>query len=1023
MFRFRRRSVAVRFGIVAAVIGLVALALLPGAGATLASAVAPARAAAPVKAVTATATSSAVPTVGQTKCVPSGTDDLGLTCTGTYGGDRAWDPWTGQMLPASDPPTVTISQASDLTDQDVKVTWQNFTPILDGQFDTANPSSPLGAVFPVSIFECKGTNPDFSDAVTLEADCYTVPVGSVITAWQGGPPNAQMGFTMDGDAPPTNAIDSALNSILSSPYSAAYGYNYIKNVLKRTAPLPSGSPFCTDTPPSQQCTYNGGDPSSWSGQADFHVETHTPTNKDTFFSCNVSTPCSLVVDPIWGGESPTGNRPYEWPEPSSCHTHDIGLFDAPVGDLEPAGGESVSDGTTTEPSQQPPLLIGNSGSCWAADRIVIPLSFAATSKDCPSTAPQFYAEGSPMTQLQMNQWLIGWCTGAGALTVNYTSNPESVARNDFLNPPQFGNRADMALVSLPADATAQQASSRKFTYAPLANSGIGVAFELDDMGTAAQINRLVLNPELLAKLTTQSYELQYGGCTPGAQGAPPQPSLSCDPAVLNDPETLFDDNEFLSLNQDCEPVGAPYAEGEPYTCGTHNVPVTGTPNPLGVNSSYSDFPTHFSNAQPLLGTFLPTVLSGDSDMTYDMTNVIADDPTAKAFLNTNVAPGGVHVNDNYLHVPYPVSQFNVLDDGFTNLNVQECQFLNGKPDGCAGGFPNTTMFVSWVPQQDLATIVQDLLTNQTTAESTSPACPGTIGAGNGCTNATELTYPPVGTLSQGQRDLLSVLDLGDIAVNGFATASIVNADGVPVAPSQASVEAAVEDMKTNPDGVTQFFDYSSTTDKAAYPLSMVNYAMVPTCGLSKSEASAIAEFLTRAATTGQVQGGAPGQLGPGYYPLTAAQKAQTLEAASEVRSQDCKSLPPDHRIDGHPAPNDVTPAGSSTHKTTGPGGPAGSHASPAGKNGPGQGGPTGANALPAKAQTAAFGQKSPDSGLTGLLLLLAMIVGGLAIIGGPAAWVVTVTGKWPVVARYTRPAWAWARPAWTRVRATVIRRP
>jgi hypothetical protein len=59
-----------------------------------------------------------------------------------------------------------------------------------------------------------------------------------------------------------------------------------------------------------------------------------------------------------------------------------------------------------------------------------------------------------------------------------------------------------------------------------------------------------------------------------------------------------------------------------------------------------------------------------------------------------------------------------------------------------------------------------------------------------------------------------------------------------------------------------------------------------------------------------------------------------------------------------------------------------------------------------KAQTAAFGQKSADSGLTGILLLIALIVGGLLLIGGPTAWALTATGKWPVLIRWLRPVTA-----------------
>jgi hypothetical protein len=251
--------------------------------------------------------------------------------------------------------------------------------------------------------------------------------------------------------------------------------------------------------------------------------------------------------------------------------------------------------------------------------------------------------------------------------------------------------------------------------------------------------------------------------------------------------------------------------------------------------------------------------------------------------------------------------------------------------------------------------------------------------------------------------LFSELDLGDVAADLFPAASMVNGAGDAVAPSQTSVEAAVKDMKTNPDGITQFANESST-DPAAYPLAMVDYAMVPTCGLPASKASAIANFLDKAATSGQTQGVTPGTLAQGYYPLTSAQRAQTLKAAQEVKSQDCKSAPPDNTVSGHSGINDM---GSPHNGSGAPGSLTGTPGGgkPGGKAPGNVGAASGQTPSSAtgKLQPAAYGQKGADSGLTGILLLIALIVGGLALVGGPTAWVLTATGKWPVVLRWLRP--------------------
>ena len=66
---------------------------------------------------------------------------------------------------------------------------------------------------------------------------------------------------------------------------------------------------------------------------------------------------------------------------------------------------------------------------------------------------------------------------------------------------------------------------------------------------------------------------------------------------------------------------------------------------------------------------------------------------------------------------------------------------------------------------------------------------------------------------------------------------------------------------------------------------MVIYAMAPTSGLAHAKAAAIARFLDFAAGAGQTPGLQPGQLAPGYLPLTAALRAETRKAATDVANQ------------------------------------------------------------------------------------------------------------------------------------------
>jgi hypothetical protein len=144
-------------------------------------------------------------------------------------------------------------------------------------------------------------------------------------------------------------------------------------------------------------------------------------------------------------------------------------------------------------------------------------------------------------------------------------------------------------------------------------------------------------------------------------------------------------------------------------------------------------------------------------------------------------------------------------------------------------------------------------------------------------------YPSDTPEIPGQRALLAILDEADAAAFQFPTAAIPNAAGDYVQPTNASMTAALADMTSNGSGAEQV--NLNNTNPAAYPLTMVIYAAVPTACTPPSKASAIARFLDYAAGAGQVQGDQPGELPAGYLPLPASMRAQTDKAASEVAHQ------------------------------------------------------------------------------------------------------------------------------------------
>jgi hypothetical protein len=485
--------------------------------------------------------------------------------------------------------------------------------------------------------------------------------------------------------------------------------------------------------------------------------------------CGQGHACSLIIDAADGGNAGNGH--------CKDHSEDKGLFEYATG--------SSSFGSQT-------------GICAWRDRIIVPIHFAPTPTNCPVRNSQFSAIGSPMLARAMTSWQTKLCAAASPVVIRYDSTQgEPLARTDFTASPPT---ADVGFTTLPVTSTG--GAARPFTYAPVAITAESVAFGVDNSRTGKQDSHLKLDPRLVLKLLTQSFNFSNEGCGNG----PPHKGRTCDNGVDNDPASLFVDPEFRKLNPHFPPVSPAY----PYE--------------------------------------IPTVLSGQSDMTTELTKWISANKDAKAFAGGSFDPWGAHVNSWYLGMKLPTSALNSFDP-FPPIQRQ------------------------FVPVFPLSAVAQAQVNNMS---------PGTqwIPVANG-------SFPPPSPEIPGTRSLFAILDQSDAAAYRLPVASVENPAGNYVAPTAASMTAALSDMKTAKNGITQQFNLKNTSKKfrAAYPLTVVIYAMVPTGGISKRKAAKIAQWLDYVAGPGQQPGFGPGELPPGYLPLTATMRAQTLKAAREVLNQ------------------------------------------------------------------------------------------------------------------------------------------
>lgn len=324
---------------------------------------------------------------------------------------------------------------------------------------------------------------------------------------------------------------------------------------------------------------------------------------------------------------------------------------------------------------------------------------------------------------------------------------------------------------------------------------------------------------------------------------------------------------------------------------------------------------------------MPTVEQDSSDMTWEVTRWIAADQGATQFLRGQTDPYGEHLNTFYLGTQYPSQQFQSSD-------------------------PNSAAFWSYLPQPVYKVAWYQSLNWWPGIDWTTPVIgqPGNYAARH--------VEPP------GTRSLLAITDNPDAAAFTFPVMALENHAGKYVLPTSASMVAAVDSMTVSSNGITRDAN-TATSNPAAYPLTMVSYAMVPTGGISHAKAAKIAQWLDFVAGHGQVQGTQPGQLPAGYLPLPASLRQQTLKAAYEVL----------HQTGGH---------------SSGPGGGGGNgNGSGSGKNGSGSNGSgSGKNA-----STAANGGGKVNASYSNplsnafarLVVPLLIVLGALLAVGGSSA--------------------------------------
>ncbi|MER8186596.1 hypothetical protein [Kitasatospora sp. NPDC094015] len=482
----------------------------------------------------------------------------------------------------------------------------------------------------------------------------------------------------------------------------------------------------------------------------------------------------------------------------------------------PRGSTEVDGSTLTNPSarlQSSPLSATN----WS-HRLVVPLRFEPVGLSCPLGSSELATGGTEFAAEMVWRWQPALCRSAGRI-FNFGQATDDVARLRL-------TRDNPGLLYLGAPlAPGDQAEGRTPVYAPLAVSGLTLAFDIESQSNSLtppetakrdgqRIQEMNLTPRLVAKLLTQSYRFAVN---PG------------DPRVpAGNPRDLVSDPEFLDLNPQFRSLSFP--------------------------SGIADL-------------LLP---SPDGDLALAVWKWVLADPAAKAFVDGEVsARWHDSINTGFLAdstaVP-PVPKQELPVPGYPKPDgyCQQFDKESDRPEWCnLDGHP----YANNMAEAARAAARGDTMARSEWDPSTIPA-----------------SLKKANPQAQGLRGILALTTTAQAARYGLSTAKLRNGAGEFVGPTDAAMLAAAN--AATPTAVPDVPQVDPTGRTAgAYPLTTITYAATVPSAIGATDGKAYADLLRYAVAEGQQPGIAIGQLPFGYVPLPEAMRARTRAVAQAVQDR------------------------------------------------------------------------------------------------------------------------------------------
>lgn len=352
-------------------------------------------------------------------------------------------------------------------------------------------------------------------------------------------------------------------------------------------------------------------------------------------------------------------------------------------------------------------------------------------------------------------------------------------------------------------------------YAPTAVSGFGIGYVIDRPDNAGEYGELKLNPRLLAKLLTQSYL--------GSDLGRGHPGMGDNPlAIVNDPE-------FVELNPGLSTI-----------------------------------------SQEAAATLLS--LSESSDVIRQLTEYIAQDEDAMAFVSGTKDPWGMVVNPSYRGIELPREEWPLLDT-----------YVPETENSCRQANPVVYFTAIAAPVTTLRKISDALL----------DAWPNVQTRCDFDQSTQQFKLGRIDRQSYGARFMLGVVSLGDAARYGLRTAALETRPGRFVEPTPGAMTKALR-FATQPDG-DDLGAFDLDLDRllrsgSAYPGTMIISTAARTRNLDETSAAHVAQFIRVATSEGQRPGSGNGRLPEGYVPIkrtgpTAALYDVAQDVAAAVAAQ------------------------------------------------------------------------------------------------------------------------------------------